>query len=100
MKPSSVPGSDMKVKWSAFPTLCDRKTHYHWSKCTHGGWSCPMCFAYGKMLGQDLRGTPAFEPKDEWYLTFGFSQCHFRKNGLMWLVKFAWNKDFESHQCL
>ena len=75
------------------------QTKQYWSKCPHGGWSCWICFAYGRMLGQDLRGTPQFEPKDLHFLKFGFGNCHSRLNYFKNLVKFAWNQDFKNNEC-
>ena len=97
--PFKVPDSNLEVKSTGFPSLVDGKTKIHWAGCPHGGWSCWICFAYGAMFGKDLRGTEKFRPKDDWYLKFGFSQCHTRNNAFKWFVKFAWNMDFKNNQC-
>ena len=81
---------------SLFP---DGKIKKEWTNCPHGFWACWVCHAYGIMLGQDLRGTSKFEPKDIEFLKFGFANLHLLKNGLDHFVKYAWNRDFKSHQC-
>ena len=101
VKNYKVPNSDLEVKIVGYPTLTgqflasylmcififlhksliiDGKIKKEWTKCPHGFWACWVCHAYGIMLGQDLRGTSKFEPKDVEFLKFGFANLHLLKN--------------------